>query len=148
VESVVIGEKELKESWAKLHTANRNEVDLVAIGCPHCTLLEIKKIASLLEDRTLANHVRLLIGASIPIVTLARREGYGDTIEKAGGVFTEACVGPMNPAVFLGDTPRTVATNSARAAHYIFRTSGGEARVLYGDLERCIDSAVIGKWEG
>ena len=148
-ETVVVGEKELKEAWGNLNTADSNEVDLVTAGCPHLTILEIKELASLIEGKKLASGVRLIIGASMMTLVLARREGHADVIEKAGGIFTEACVGPMNPPVFMGDNPaRVVATNSARAAHYIFRTSGGSAKVLYGDIKKCIDSAVTGKWGG
>ncbi|MFC1798277.1 aconitase X [Thermodesulfobacteriota bacterium] len=148
IQSVKAGKKELQDAWEQLHTADSREVDHVAIGCPHCTIFELGEIASILDGKKLSENVSLLIGVGKPVVTLAEQMGYADIIIKAGGIFSPCCVGPSNPRVYLGDTPLIMATNSAKAAHYIVRGTEGKTKILYGSLRTCIETAITGKWVG
>jgi len=147
-ETVAFGKKEMEETYDKLTTAGDGDVELVVIGCPHCTIWELGKLASLLEGKRVHEGVKLMIGASKPVYTLARETGYADIIEKAGGFFENACTSVLNPLLFLGGGVGIVATDSARAAHYMVRLTAGTTRVFYGDTANCIDSAITGKWGG
>ena len=142
-DTVKVGETEMRQTWEQLNTGDASKVDLVIFGCPHCTILEISEIASLLEGKRLRKDVRLSIGTSDAMYGLARQAGYARIIEEAGGRFTHCCAGPVNPLVHLCE-PEVVATNSARAAHYIPRATAGKTGVFYGDTRSCIDSATTG----
>jgi len=144
-ETITIGWKEIKEVYQRLTTAESSSVDLVVFGCPHCTIREIGEIASLMVDKKVSQNVRLIIGTAKPIYELAKRTGYASIIEQAGGMFVECCVSAANPLIFLGDV-KTVATNSARGAHYIQRMTAGKVKTLYADIERCLGAAITGRF--
>lgn len=143
---IEVGLREIDEGRKSLNTAESDEIDLVILGCPHCTILELKEVASLLEGRKISSNTRLWLATAYQIYVLAERAGFIEIIERAGGaVITGTCVGPA----FLGpvrEGVKVVATNSARAAHYIVRGGGQPVGVLYGNTRDCIDSALTGKW--
>ena len=75
----------MTETWNRLNVWDDDIVEHVAFGCPHASIDEIGKIAALLEGKTIKTS--LLIGASAPVEALARRQGWADIIETAGGHF-------------------------------------------------------------
>jgi len=147
-EVITVGRGQIKEAVDKLTTADSDRVDLVKFGCPHCSISELRNIASLLDGKKVHSDVRLFVATAKQIYVLAEDMGYVDTIKKAGGVFTNTCVGSQDPFNLLGPGlgVKTVATNSARSAHYSARTSGGKVKLLYGSMKQCLDSAISGKW--
>lgn len=147
-ETAVFGRSELRETYDKLNTGDVDAVDLVVLGCPHLTIGEIGEIASMLYGKKINKNLRLMIGASNPTYTLASDTGYSDIIENAGGFFENVCTSVLNPLLFIGNRPRIVATNSARAAHFIVRVTSGKTRVYYGNTVDCINAAISGKWGG
>jgi len=147
-EIVQVGQKELKGSYDMLTNPDTDRIDMVAIGCPHLTISEIANVASLLDGKRINQDVRLLIGISNSVHSLASDSGYAQGIERAGGAFMNICVAAANRLIFQKELPRVIATNSARAAHYIQRMTAGRSRTIYGDMKRCIESAISGKWGG
>jgi len=147
-EVITVGRDQIKEAVDKLTTAHSNEVDLVKFGCPHCSIIELRNIASLLRGKKVHSNVRLLVATGKQVYTLAEVMGYVDIIKKAGGVFTDCCLGSQDPFNTIGPKlgVKIAATNSARSAHYSARTSGGKIKLLYGSMKQCIDSAITGKW--
>lgn len=147
-EVITVGKDHIKEAVDRLTTADSDRVDLVKLGCPHCSIAELRNIASLLAGRKVHPNVRLFVATAKQIYVLAEAMGYVDVIKKAGGVFTNTCIGSQDPFNLLGPKlgVEIVATNSARSAHYSARTSGGEIKLLYGSTEQCIDAAITGKW--
>jgi predicted aconitase len=150
-ETISVSKKEVREGYERLITTKTDQVDAVCLGCPHCTISEIKRIARLLEGRKVKEGVRLWVATAEAIYILAKRMGYVETIEKAGGlVLTDICImGVPFHALEIG--VKTSATDSARAAHYQAR--GGSAggigvNVIYGSTEQCIIAAITGKWGG
>jgi predicted aconitase len=147
-EVITIGKAQIREAMEKLTTAESNNVDLVKMGCPHCSITEIRNIVSLLGERKVHPNVRFWIATAKQVYTLAQEMGYVDTIKQAGGVFTDCCIGSADPFNFIG--PKlgivTVATNSARSANISARASGGRVRILYGTMKHCIDAAITGRW--
>ena len=81
---------------------------------------------------------------------LARRQGWADIIERAGGIFLPACPSIANPftrADIAGNKQaKSAATNSARSAHYI--ASVGGVKVFFGTEAECVTAAITGKWKG
>ena len=146
-ESIMVGEKDIVEAYQKLNNATRNEVDMVAIGCPHLTIGDIGELTSLIEGKRVSQNLRLVVGISNPVYTLANECGYTEAIERAGGMFVNSCIGPLNPFMFLKNGVKFAATNSARGAHYMQRMSQGKTKTFYGDMRKCVKAAIKGKWE-
>jgi len=143
-----VGRHEMTETWEKLNVWDDDVVEHVAFGCPHATIDELGRIAALLEGKT--TRTSLLIGASAPVEALARRQGYADIIEKAGGRIIGVCPAVRNPFTrcdIAGEKQaKSAATNSARGAHYLARVSG--VKVFFGTEEECINAAITGRWKG
>jgi predicted aconitase len=150
-ETVSVGRREIMDACQKLNTSERTEIDVVGMGCPHCTLEEITELALHLDGKKVHPNVRLLIGTSVAVATLAARMGLIDSIERAGGlVLTDMCtVGVLLLGMIEKWNIRYVATNSAcaagiRAEHPDFVPGIG---VRFGNTQRCIQAAVRGRWE-
>jgi len=144
-ETVKVGKKQFRESWESLHTATKDEVEVVFFGCPHTSITELRKLARLLEGKKKADSVRLFVATAEQIYTLAKRMGYVDIIEQAGGlVITDSCI-MLFPYPELVTPVSTAATNSAKAASYQARAG---INIQYGSVESCINAAITGKWGG
>jgi len=144
-----ITKKDIEHAYEQLTTSIGSDVDLIAIGCPHCSVRELKRITELLAGKKVSPNVRLLIAAYRGVWELAKMMGYTNVIKKAGGVLTDTCVGSQNPFIILGVHAgiKVIATNSTRANHYIIRESNKRIKSLYGSLEDCIEAAVSGRWK-
>jgi len=145
---IKISKADMTKTWERLNVWDNDVVEHVAFGCPHATIDEIGKVATLAEGKKFKTS--LLIGASAPVEALARRQGYADIIEKAGGHFSCVCPSINNPFTrpdIAGDKQaKSAATNSARSAHYLAYVSG--VKVFFGTDEECINAAITGKWKG
>lgn len=145
---IKVGKNEMTKTWERLNVWDSDVVEHVAFGCPHATIDEIGKVATLVDGKKIKTS--LLIGASAPVEALARRQGYADIIEKAGGHFSCVCPSINNPFTrpdVAGDKQaKSAATNSARSAHYLAYVSG--VKVFFGTDEDCINAAITGKWKG
>lgn len=141
-EIVVIGEKELAQGYKNLNSGKNRNVDYVAIGCPHCSLNQIKEVADLLKGKKVKDGVTLWVHTNMAIKAMAKQLGYMDTIEEAGGVLTQdLCTILGNPEA-LG--VHTLATNSPKMAFYAPGSNGFD--VWYGDVKACIETALTGQW--
>ena len=144
-EMIKIGRKEFRETWEKLHTATNDDVEVVIFGCPHASITELGEIARLLEHKKKADSVRLFVATAEQIYAVAKRMGYINIIEQAGGlVITDSCI-MLFPYSELVVPASTAATNSAKAASYQARAGIG---IQYGSTESCINAAITGKWGG
>lgn len=142
-EVIEITAKEIAEGKAKLTSAKERKVDYVAIGCPHCSLNQIKEVATLLKGRRVNKGATLWVHTNVAIKSLARQLGYVQSIEEAGGVVTQdLCTILGNPEA-LGF--KTLATNSPKMAFYAPGSNGFS--VWYGSVEQCLDAAVQGAWK-
>ena len=143
-----VGKREIMKTWENLNVWDNDIVEHVAFGCPHATIDEIGRIAALLEGKTIKTS--LLVGASVPVEAFARRQGYADIIEKAGGHFLPVCPSIGNPFTrrdIAGEKQaKSAATNSARCAHYLATVSN--VKVFFGTEEECVNAAITGKWKG
>ena len=145
---IIIGPKEMIEAWERLNHWDNDTVEHVTFGCPHATITEIGRIASLLEGKK--TKASFLIGASVPVAALARHQGYAQIIESAGGHIQAVCPSISNPFtrkdIAGNKQAKSVATNSARSAHYLAAVCG--SKVFFGTTEECINAAITGKWKG
>ncbi len=137
-ESVKITERDLDDARAFLNDGE--EVDFVALGCPHASLDELKEIASMLDGKKV--KIDTWIATSRFVRDLAEKKGYVQTIEKSGALIaTDTC---MAVAPLKGRF-KCMATNSAKACFY-GRGSNG-FKTGFGSLKQCIDAAVSGVWK-
>jgi predicted aconitase len=139
-----IGKKELREGWESLHTADKDEVEVVSFGCPQLGINEIGKIARLLEGKKVADRVKFVVSTVEQIYILAKRMGFIKMIENAGGIVVNGICVMGFPYAQLEKPAITGATNSAKAASYQARSG---IKIQYGSFEDCINAAIKGKWE-
>jgi hypothetical protein len=113
LETVDVGEKELKEAYAKLNTGK--DPDLVVVGCPHASLREIITIAKKLEGKHLKKP--LWICTSRVMKDAATRMGLTAAIEKAGGkIVADTCM-VVSPIEEMGF--KTTGVDSGKAGNYL-----------------------------
>jgi predicted aconitase len=143
-ETFVYGKKERKEVFEELSIAMDSKVDLVAIGCPHCTLQELADIARLLVGKKVHKDVRLWVGTNALTRLLAERKGIVNIIEGAGG-FVTADMCPLGFNIWHWMGIRVGATNSC-APGDVKRM--GRGAFWFGTTDDCIKAAITGRWEG
>lgn len=141
-EIVEIGKKEILQGYQNLTSAAKEQVDYVAIGCPHCSLAQVAEIAAMLEGKHVNPGTTLWIHTNIAVKAMAKELGYEKTIEQAGGVLTQDLCTVLSCPETLGFT--TLATNSPKMAFYA--PGGNQLPTWYGCLEQCIQAAVNGYW--
>ncbi len=108
--------------------------DFVSVGCPHCSLTELATLARLLAGRKVRRE--FWVCCSREVKRQSDEAGYSGAIEGSGAKFaTDTCM-VVAPVEELGY--KVVATNSAKACHYL-RNSGLKVRFM--PLERCVAEA-------
>lgn len=117
-----INDSTLHSIYEELSTSTK--IDLVAIGCPHASLSEIRQVVTLLKGRKVKPNLDFWIFTSPQIHAQAEKLGYSAIIRAAGAdIFQHTCmvVMPIEDLGFQG-----VAVNSAKAAFYIPRMTRGK----------------------
>ncbi|MEZ3160366.1 aconitase X catalytic domain-containing protein [Microbacterium sp. BWT-B31] len=121
--------------------ATGDDIDFVMIGCPHANLDQVREVARLLEGRRIMDGVVFWIFTPSALREVARRNGWLDIIERAGGkVMADTC-----PAIgqFVPKGAKRFATDSAKQVHYLPQIMNVEGR--YGDTAACIEAALTGR---
>lgn len=118
------------------HLSVEDKMDFVCIGCPHCSLSELKRAADLLSNKKVKK--KLWFCTSDYVYKLAARLGYVKHIENSGGLVVRDTCMVVSPIEKLGING--VLTNSCKAAHYIPSTCGLPVRLQ--SFEECIRAAV------
>lgn len=112
LETIKIGKEELKKAYDKLNTAD--DVQLIALGCPHLTVKEMKDIAALLKGKKKNNKdVEIWFCTSASIRDQCPEEVR--IMEKFGPVLADTC---MVVSPIEGTFQRT-GTDSAKAGNYL-----------------------------
>jgi predicted aconitase len=112
-EVYVITQAELDTAIQELTDAKEDEVDFVSLGCPHLSIEEIARVASLLDGKHVTKE--FWITTSRPVKQLSDRLGHTQTIEAAGARFAaDTCcvVAPIQGRF------KAMATDSAKACYY------------------------------
>ena len=131
-ESLPFTSKDLAETGSFLN--DEGTPDFIAVGCPHCSLTELATIAKLLEGSKVRRE--FWVCCSREVKRQSDEAGYSSTIAASGAKFaTDTCM-VVAPVEELGF--RVVATNSAKACHYL-RNAG--LRVRFMPLEECVEEA-------
>lgn len=132
IEAVSFGKGDLTEAVGGL--SDEGDPDFVSVGCPHCSLKEVATIAGLLKGKKVTRE--FWICCSREVKRQSDEKGYSRAIEASGAKLAcDTCmvVAPVESMGF-----RVVATNSAKAVHYL-RNNG--LRVRFLTLDRCVAEA-------
>lgn len=141
----VITQADYDQSMAMLCDEGNGDVEFITLGCPHYSLEEIRNAALYIKDKKVKADVALMIWTDISIKQLADVNGYTKMIEDAGAnLFTSGC--PLVIGHKCHEGVRGMAMDGAKQAHYI--RSESNAKIYYGDMYQCIDTAISGRWEG
>ena len=138
-DTVVIEPGDLKIAYDAIND-DVADIELVCLGCPHCSMKEISEIATLIEGKKVAEGTELWVATSRTAKQLADKRGYTATIEAAGGKF--ACDTCMAVAPLKGRF-KSLATTSAKGCFY---SRQNLMKTKMGSIEECIDAAVTGTW--
>jgi predicted aconitase len=110
-EEIIVTKKEIEKALASWN--DDCEVDFVSVGCPHCSLKELEKVAKLLEGKKVVKE--FWVTTARPIKKEAETLGYVKTIEDSGAKFAcDTCcvVSPIKGRF------KCLATDSAKGCYY------------------------------
>jgi phosphomecalonate degydratase large subunit len=130
--------KDIKRTAESLSTATTSKPDLVFIGCPHCSLNEIKQVAHLLKGKKVRAGLEFWVCTSRHVKELAR--GSVEQIERSGGHVLAGVCTVVSWTEKLGI--KTIMTNSAKTAYYA--PTLNKAETILAPLEDCIKTATRG----
>lgn len=137
-----ITQADFAAAWREL---NRGEtkIDLVAIGSPHASLPETRRLAGLLDGRSRHPDTQVIVTIGRDTLRAARAEGVAERLEAAGvRLIPDLCWCSVIEPIFPPDA-RGLMTNSGKYAHYAHGLSGRHARL--GSLADCVEAAVTGR---
>ena len=138
-ETVTIEQADIKNAYDNINDDVR-DIELVCVGCPHCSIKEINEIADLIKGKNVAEGTEFWVATSRTAKQLADKRGYTKVIESAGGKF--ACDTCMAVAPLKGRF-KSLATTSAKGCFY---SRQNLMKTKMGSLEECVNAAVTGKW--
>ena len=131
----------LRDAWFELNRG-REKIDLVAIGSPHASLSEIRKITTLLGGQKCHAQTRMKITAARDTIKRAKTEGMAAILEKSGvELIPDLCWCSIIAPIFPPDA-QGLMTNSGKYAHYAHGLSNRHARL--GSLQDCVNAATTG----
>lgn len=128
-----ITEKDIRKSIEEMNDSM--DPDFIFIGCPHCSLKELKEISQFLRDKKVSKE--LWIGVARPIKKLAEKEGCVKLIEKSGAKFAcDTChaVAPLKGRF------KCIATDSAKGVYY--GRGKNSFKTVFKTKKECLELAV------
>ncbi len=138
IEKISMEAEDIKCTVESLSTASKSKPDLIFIGCPHCSLNEIKQIADLIGNRKVKKGMEFWVCTSHYIKEKAKK--YVEKIEKSGcHVVADTCA-VVTWTDKLGI--KTIMTNSAKTAHYA--PTLNKAETMFAPLKECLKVALEG----
>lgn len=137
-ETINVESRDIARTIQSLSTTSVAKPDLVFIGCPHCSLAEIHRIAELSDGNRLGSGIECWICTSRYV-----KENADDAvkrIEKTGAhVLTDMCT-IVSWTETLGI--KSIMTNSAKTAHYA--PSLNKAETVLATLDECLETVFRG----
>ncbi len=138
-ETITIEQADIKNAYDNIND-EVSDIELVCVGCPHCSINEIAKVAELLKGKSVADDTEFWVATSRSAKQLADKRGYTQVIEAAGAKF--ACDTCMAVAPLKGRF-KSLATTSAKGCFY---SRQNNMKTKMGSIEECVSAAVTGKW--
>jgi predicted aconitase len=138
VEKIYVKPGDITQAIESLTTAHTTKPDLVFIGCPHCSVNEIRRIAQLATGHKVRPSMECWICTSRHVKERAIEDV--ERIERSGfHVLTDVCT-VVSWTERLGI--KTIMTNSAKTAHYA--PTLNRADTILAPLENCLNTAFRG----
>src|SRR6185295_17276895 len=139
----MIGEAEFQQFYAT-YEAKGDKVDVVVFGAPQLSLLEMDRLARLLDGRRVHAATVLVVTTSPEIKFAADRMGLTRRIEDAGGIVAAGICFYQSYAREMAEANgwRRLVTNSAKLVNII---AGYGYSPTLASTEHCVDSAVAGR---
>ena len=137
----IINLESIAEAWHQLNQAETS-IDLVAIGSPHASFEEVKKINSYFSGRKCHSNTNMIITVGRHTLALIKQAKIYPTLIQSGvQVIADICWCSITEPL-LPLQARTILTNSGKYAHYAYGLSGRHARL--SSLRDCVETAVSG----
>ena len=131
----------LRAAWFELNQG-LEQIDLVAIGSPHASIDEIRKIVELLDGRKCHPHTYMKITTARHTIQQADIEGITKVLEQSGiQMMPDLCWCSIIEPIFPANA-RGLMTNSGKYAHYAHGLSNRHSRL--GSLKDCVNAATSG----
>lgn len=136
-----IGPAELRAAWHSFNTG-ASDVDLVALGSPHCSAQEVEQFCHLMNGRARHAGTEIIITVGRNTLDQIDAAGWLPKLEASGiRVIPDICWCSITEPVFPPQA-RNLMTNSGKYAHYAPGLSGRTVR--FGSLSDCASAAITG----
>ncbi len=134
---------ELRSFYAS-YAAPGDKVDVVVFGAPQLSLIEIDRLARLLDGRRVHADTTLIVTTSPEIKFAADRMGLTQRIEQAGGIVAAGICFYQSYAREMAEANgwQRLLTNSAKLVNII---AGYGYKPTLADTQQCVDCAVTGR---
>jgi hypothetical protein len=136
VEKAKVSEETLRKVFERF-PLNRERFDCVFLGCPHCSLEKLRRVAGMVEGKQVKG--RLWLCTSRRIYSEALKLGIVEALEKAGVLILKDTCMVVAPLKEMG--VETVLADSFKAAHYL----SGSLEASLASTKRCVEIAVEGR---
>jgi len=137
-EKVTVEAKDIHRTAEELSTASTKKPDLVFIGCPHCSLNEIRRIAHFMKGKKVKTGLEFWVCTSPYVKEKARN--YVKQIGHSGGHVLAGVCTIVSWTEKLGI--KTIMTNSAKTAFYA--PTMNKAETILAPTSDCLKMALQG----
>jgi predicted aconitase len=134
-EKIGVDSRQIERTIEELSTASTSQPDLVFLGCPHCSLNEVKRIAQLVEGKKVRVGTEFWVCTSCHVRQMA--SDYVKKIERAGGHVLDGVCTVVSWTEKLGI--KKIMTNSAKTAYYA--PTLNKAEPMLTPLRNCLKAA-------
>lgn len=139
---VTLGPEDFRAAWEELNQGE-TKVDLVAVGSPHSSLAELRRMADLFEGRRCGPATQMIVTLGRDVLRAAGTEGVLARLQAAGvRLIPDLCWCSVTEPIFPAHA-KGLLTNSGKYAHYAHGLSGRHARLA--SLSDCVEVAVSGQ---
>jgi predicted aconitase len=138
IEKITVEAKDLRRTVKELSTGSCEKCDLVFIGCPHCSLYEIKQIAQAVRGKKVKGGTEFWVCTSSHIKDVAR--DYVKEMERSGGQVLAGVCTVVSWTEKLGI--ESIMTNSAKTAYYA--PTLNKAETILSPMKECLRTAFQG----
>jgi predicted aconitase len=137
-EKITVDAKDITRTVQELSTASTTKPDLIFIGCPHCSVNEVRQIANAMEGKKVKDGTEFWVCMSNCVKQKA--DEHVRKIERSGGHVLEGVCTVVSWTETLGI--ESIMTNSAKTAHYAPTLS--KAETILATQEDCLKAALRG----
>jgi predicted aconitase len=141
LKKIRIGIGDIQETMESMRTYTSGKIDIVALGCPHASIEQMRRYAKLLKRKHVHKEIELWICTNEVVEFMAKKMGYIKTIERAGGqIMVGTC---LNDCPLFKWNFHCLVTDSGKFTYYAPTTIG--TKCYYTGTEECIRTAIEGR---